>query len=591
MSEIQIAVINKRPSIIGDIKSIVADNSDYTVRFSFDDQWEHGAKTVLFVLDDGYAFPAVKMVGDIVPVPRIQNGGIGRTLYVGVVQGDVRTTSPAGIAVKQSIADMIDDEAVQPDPSMWEDVLSRLEKLEANGGGGSVPAGTDLVGHAMISLMGASYDSLEVTSITFPPDVTDDADQQRMLRSGAVKAVVSVAESEDELEAGVLDCIDTDGIRFTFAGITVGKNRTAFVIVDNFADTNEYQAEVLAVHEGGGSSGDAMRLKVLAELPYEGAPPIIDMIDFTREYTFADIAEAFVAGRTITLHTEHDVVPYQYGMFWLDRYTHVDSAGGLEFHGHYWRVKDVEADVDEGWVPAVAFLREDGTLTVEDREWSGYAKQTEVDKLSEAIDDTETIGKLSIYDSSGTLLGSYQGEESDIKLPESNNTSTNINPVEATDEMTQPVGVDKEGKLFTAPAVSGLSSGAENWRIIKTLNFSTETSEISFDTDDNGDTFKLSEIMLTGTVPAFSGYILIRDYSSLSSSHHGNNSVWPTASKNMTWWLASVNGKLKTLFGVSAKAVLEPVDANTGCPEKLTGLTIGASAGFTESGTMYVYGR
>lgn len=159
------------------------------------------------------------------------------------------------------------------------------------------------------------------------------------------------------------------------------------------SDLERINAEIAELQDkvgsgGGAASGDAMRLLARVEVPYEGTPPIIDMIDFSRKYTFLDIAEAYVAGRTITLNTEHDLVPYQYGMFWLDHL----SSHVIEFHGHYRRVKDVGADVEEGWVPAVAFLREDGTLTIEDREWSGYAKQAEVDSLSKAIANLQISG-------------------------------------------------------------------------------------------------------------------------------------------------------------------------------------------------------
>lgn len=132
MTEIQIAVINKIPSVIGDIKCMISDNTDYTARFSFDDQWDEGTKNVFFVLDDGYAFPVVRMEGDVVEIPRVQKGGISRVLYIGVTQGDIRTTSGIGIRVKESITDMISDEAVQPDPSLWDDILTRLIAVEEN---------------------------------------------------------------------------------------------------------------------------------------------------------------------------------------------------------------------------------------------------------------------------------------------------------------------------------------------------------------------------------------------------------------------------------------------------------------------------
>jgi hypothetical protein len=135
MPEILIAVSNKIPVVVGDTKCIVADNSDYIVRFSFDGQWQDGEKTVYFVRDDGFAYPPVRTESDAVPVPRQESGGINKRLYIGVTQGESRTTRPAGINVLSSITDMIDDDAVQPEPSMWEDVLKRLEKLEKNSGG------------------------------------------------------------------------------------------------------------------------------------------------------------------------------------------------------------------------------------------------------------------------------------------------------------------------------------------------------------------------------------------------------------------------------------------------------------------------
>lgn len=291
MPEILISVTNKIPQLVGDVRQITSGNRDYRLRLIFDDDWEDGEKTVLFVRENGFVYPPVRTENDECVIPEVNGVPIREWLYIGVKQGEVHTSRPCGVTVYRSIADMIDDEAVQPDPSMWEDVLSRLEKLEKSGGG-------------------------------------------------------------------------TGG--------------------------------------GGSSGGDAMRLLARVELPYEGTPPIIDMIDFTRRYTFADIAEAFVAGRTITLNTEYDVVPFQYGMFQINTI----GSHGIEFHGHYWRVKDVEAGVDEGWVPAVAFLREDGTLTVEDRQWSGYARQAEVDSLSKAKADKAgwTPDKYIGTDAKGNLV-------------------------------------------------------------------------------------------------------------------------------------------------------------------------------------------
>lgn len=254
------------------------------------------------------------------------------------------------------------------------------------------------------------------------------------------------------------------------------------------SDLERINAEIAELQDkvgsgGGAASGDAMRLLARVEVPYEGTPPIIDMIDFSRKYTFLDIAEAYVAGRTITLNTEHDLVPYQYGMFWLDHL----SSHVIEFHGHYRRVKDVEADVEEGWVPAVAFLREDGTLTIEDREWSGYAKQAEVDSLSKAIADnvpcfqTQPIGELYAQPESYTAWGmrslNYDkniGKFVDIlngATQHVNNTNTNVyvvNITPGTYDATKPVKcafLDSDGVTDITDDLSATAQGIVAWMI------------------------------------------------------------------------------------------------------------------------------
>ena len=136
MPEIRIEIRNKTPTIISETRCIVADNTDYTIHFSFDEDWLSTSKTVFFVLDDGYAFAPAETVNNFVNVPKILTKRM-RHMFVGVQQGNVKTTLPCSIGVHPSIASMIDDSAVQPDESMWESVLNRLDTLEKYGGGGT----------------------------------------------------------------------------------------------------------------------------------------------------------------------------------------------------------------------------------------------------------------------------------------------------------------------------------------------------------------------------------------------------------------------------------------------------------------------
>lgn len=141
---------------------------------------------------------------------------------------------------------------------------------------------------------------------------------------------------------------------------------------------------------------------------------------------------------------------------------------------------------------------------------------------------------------------------------------------------------------------SGGSSGSggsdvPNWRLIKTLSFSADIASVDFDTDDNGNSFSLKEIVLAGTIPAYAstGYIYMKP-----NPTGYQNSIWPTAGKDLRWWAASVSGKLKTMLAVSNTSVIWPVDKETLCEnDTISRLVIGASNGFSADGTMYVYGR
>lgn len=133
MPEILIQVRNKNPVIVGDVRQIVADNSDYTIRFIFDELWEDGEKTVYFVRSNGFVFPPGKTVDDAVTVPVQTDVKMTSWLYVGVQQGDIKTSCPVNILLVSSIADCINDDAVQPETDMWQDIMRRLAQLEKAG--------------------------------------------------------------------------------------------------------------------------------------------------------------------------------------------------------------------------------------------------------------------------------------------------------------------------------------------------------------------------------------------------------------------------------------------------------------------------
>ena len=81
---------------------VVCGNSDYTVRFDFDEEWaEYAVKTARFITEGGF-FTDVQFSGSDCAVPVLSGT---RTLLVGVFAGDVRTTTPAYIPAIHCITD------------------------------------------------------------------------------------------------------------------------------------------------------------------------------------------------------------------------------------------------------------------------------------------------------------------------------------------------------------------------------------------------------------------------------------------------------------------------------------------------------
>lgn len=78
---------------------IICGNSDYVVKFAFDEEWDsHQKKTVRFIYNG--IVSDVHFEGDTVAVPILRNV---RTLEVGVYAGNLQTTTPARIPCVKSI--------------------------------------------------------------------------------------------------------------------------------------------------------------------------------------------------------------------------------------------------------------------------------------------------------------------------------------------------------------------------------------------------------------------------------------------------------------------------------------------------------
>lgn len=99
MKEINITIRDKIAENVSR-SGYVCGNSDYTVIFDFDSEWdEFDTKTARFIKQDK-TFTDVVFSGNQCPMPILSNT---YNIYVGVFAGDLHTTTPAHISAKKSI--------------------------------------------------------------------------------------------------------------------------------------------------------------------------------------------------------------------------------------------------------------------------------------------------------------------------------------------------------------------------------------------------------------------------------------------------------------------------------------------------------
>ena len=84
----------------GDAQTVVCDNTDYVVKFVFDDEWdEYRAKTMRVVYSNG-TYDDVIFNGDECPLPRVYNSN---RVKIGVYAGNIHTTVAAIFECKKSV--------------------------------------------------------------------------------------------------------------------------------------------------------------------------------------------------------------------------------------------------------------------------------------------------------------------------------------------------------------------------------------------------------------------------------------------------------------------------------------------------------
>ena len=106
----------------------VCGNSDFTVRFDFDEEWMgHNVKTARFAYNGTYK--DVVFEGNECPVPVISDT---HSFRVGVFSGNLKTTTAAYVSAKKSILCGSGSPAA-PSPDVYAQIMDKLNEIAANG--------------------------------------------------------------------------------------------------------------------------------------------------------------------------------------------------------------------------------------------------------------------------------------------------------------------------------------------------------------------------------------------------------------------------------------------------------------------------
>ena len=193
------------------------------------------------------------------------------------------------------------------------------------------------------------------------------------------------------------------------------------------------------------------------------------------------------------------------------------------------------------------------------------------------------------------LIKKIGGNGSSYTLPIASETTLGgVKPVTKTDTMTQAVGVDAGGALWTAPG--GDDAGSNQYKLIAYHETTDEDVtgtwvEWTYNAYDDGSPLKIRDILIAVQNYKGSGYLYVKGYS--GELNWQWTQFWPSDGKQFRAEISLMNDftfmlKSATLSDKAIGFVCEPT--------KLAGLidkiVVGLSSGVTGPGmAIYIYGR
>lgn len=190
----------------------------------------------------------------------------------------------------------------------------------------------------------------------------------------------------------------------------------------------------------------------------------------------------------------------------------------------------------------------------------------------------------------------------EYELPIATSTTLGgVKPITKAQSMTQPVGIDENGLLYTAPTTSspGDSSGGSenNWKLIKEITTDGTTGAIELNEDTEGNVLELKEICIFARLKTLnesndaSYTITVNEVSAFTRAGAISNSAFNNYLTN----LLIIGNYIKTQYG---KGNSEGYDFSNSCNSfkkinisSINSIKISSNANFSSDSTIVIYGR
>lgn len=134
------------------------------------------------------------------------------------------------------------------------------------------------------------------------------------------------------------------------------------------------------------------------------------------------------------------------------------------------------------------------------------------------VDAKSAFPVLSVNGNEPKTDGSLELTASDVGAV----STDDFAPETKTEDMTQSVGVDDAGKLWTLPGSGSGGSPETTWKLLRTVTLEDDTGSVEISTDEDGNTFECEEIFIHTTATNISSS---SDAVSIVIKPNGNNAA------------------------------------------------------------------